>query len=824
MSSARAQASLLPQPVFPAAKHPAPTFSVHPQKAEYLLGDTVGLTCSAPSGRDPVSIFQYYSNMGWAVSARVSARREHTYNLNITEPRSAGLYSCNYYTSKSDRFVPSSESNRISIRVKDPPPEPTLSVDPPSGVVSEGHPLLITCTAPGDARQLRFHFYQDGAKIVPEDIGSEISTAEPRTSSVTVSVLSIPQANTNSTGEYVCRYEEKESGRWILSTRSQAVTVTLKDPPPRPVLTVDPPSGGVNEGFPLLITCTASGDAGDWRFHFYKDGAKIIPQEPGPSSRNGSVFSIPRAGLSSAGEFTCGYEENVNGRWVPSPRSLPVNITVKEPLPLPVLSMEPPSGAVSKGIPLVITCTAPGDAREWRFHFYKDGAEIIPGDMGSEISATEPSTDSMMLTFPRAVPESTGEFTCSYEENVSGRWIPSPRSQAVNVTMKEPLPLPVLSMEPLSGVVSKGIPLVITCTAPGDAREWRFHFYKDGAEIIPGDMGSEISATEPSTDSMMLTFPRAVPESTGEFTCSYEENVSGRWIPSPRSQAVNVTMKEPLPLPVLSMEPLSGVVSKGIPLVITCTAPGHAREWRFHFYKDGAEIIPGDMGSEISTTQPSTDSMMLTFPRAVPESTGEFTCSYEENVSGRWILSPRSQAVNVTMKEPLPLPVLSMEPLSGVVSKGIPLVITCTAPGDAREWRFHFYKDGAEIIPGDMGSEISATEPSTDSMMLTFPRAVPESTGEFTCSYEENVSGRWIPSPRSQAVNVTMKAIGSLPIPLVAGCAGAAVGLVLLLLLVCLYKRMKKGSKWERRRRAQNDGSISSYSPMPLAMISPDTL
>nr|XP_023966763.1 uncharacterized protein LOC103306603 isoform X1 [Chrysemys picta bellii] len=286
----------------------------------------------------------------------------------------------------------------------------------------------------------------------------------------------------------------------------------------------------------------------------------------------------------------------------------------------------------------------------------------------------------------------------------------------------------------------------------------------------------------------------------------------------------------------MSVDPPSGVVIKGVPLVITCKAPGDASEWRFHFYKDGAEIIPGDMGSEISTREASTDSMMLTFPRAGPATTGEFTCGYEENVSGWWIPAPRSQAVNVTMKDPLPLPLMSVDPPSGVVIKGVPLVITCKAPGDASEWRFHFYKDGAEIIPGDMGSEISTREASTDSMMLTFPRAGPATTGEFTCGYEENVSGWWIPAPRSQAVNVTMKgeaapkptnsikAISSLPIPLVAGCAGAAVGLVLLLVLIYLYNRKKKGSKWERRRRAQSDDFISSYSPMPLSMINPDTL
>ncbi|XP_043351916.1 basement membrane-specific heparan sulfate proteoglycan core protein-like isoform X2 [Dermochelys coriacea] len=276
-----ASLQLLPRLVSPAAKLPAPAFSVHPLKVEYLLGDIVDLTCSAPAVKDWVSVFQYYSNTGWAVSAWVSSGWKHTYNLNITEPRSAGSYSCNYYTGKSGSFVHSLESNHITIRVKDPPAEPTLRVDPTSGVMSEGHPLLITCTAPGDARQLRFHFYQDGAKIIPGDAGSEISTAEPGNSSMTVSVLSIPRADTNSTGEYTCQYEEKQSERWMLSTRSQAVTVTLKDPPPQPVLSMDPPSGGVTKGSLCSSPAQPPEMPDEWRFHFYKDGAEIIPGDMG---------------------------------------------------------------------------------------------------------------------------------------------------------------------------------------------------------------------------------------------------------------------------------------------------------------------------------------------------------------------------------------------------------------------------------------------------------------------------------------------------------------------------------------------------------------
>uniref|UniRef100_A0A8C3XNV4 Ig-like domain-containing protein n=1 Tax=Chelydra serpentina TaxID=8475 RepID=A0A8C3XNV4_CHESE len=102
---------------------------------------------------------------------------------------------------------------------------------------------------------------------------------------------------------------------------SRLTRVTEHDFPPRPALSVDPPSRAVSEGLPLLITCTAPVSAGERRFHFYKDGAKL--------SRPGSMMlSIPRAGPHNAGEFTCAYEENVSGRRIPSLRSLAVNVTV----------------------------------------------------------------------------------------------------------------------------------------------------------------------------------------------------------------------------------------------------------------------------------------------------------------------------------------------------------------------------------------------------------------------------------------------------------------------------------------------------------------
>ncbi|XP_074838583.1 advanced glycosylation end product-specific receptor-like [Carettochelys insculpta] len=489
-----ASLQLLPRLVSSAVLHPAPSFSVTPQQDEYLFGDVVNLSCSAPATKDNLREFHYYSDVGWAVTARVS-NRKHTYKLNVTNPQQSGVYTCAYYTEKHGSYTKSEESHGIAIKVKDFPPAPKLTMDPLSGDVGEGHPLVLTCTAPGDAADRRFHFYHNGAQVLPEDMGSEVSTLEPIAGGMKVSSLSIPQFSVNRTGQYSCQYDEVDSGRWIPSTMSQAMTATLKDPPSPPVLSMDPPSGVVAEGLPLLLTCTAHGGPAERRFHFYKDGAELVPGDagsdvnmakPGTGSASVSMLSIPRTGSDSAGIFACGYEESVNGRWVLSPRSQALNVTVKEPPPQPQLHVDPPAGAVSEGLPLLITCTAPVPSGGQRFHFYKDGAEIIPGASGPELITPRPGTVLKSLSIPEAGPDAAGEFTCTYEEKVSGQWVSSPRSQAATVTVKGRASLLIPLVAGCSGVaVALILLLLLIClckrTKKGSKWQLRTRTQNDGS-------------------------------------------------------------------------------------------------------------------------------------------------------------------------------------------------------------------------------------------------------------------------------------------------------------------------------------------------------
>ncbi|TFJ95934.1 membrane protein [Platysternon megacephalum] len=173
------------------------------------------------------------------------------------------------------------------------------------------------------------------------------------------------------------------------------------DSVPAPQITVFPKHPVYITGEAVTLTCSAAGTSTVSGVRFFMDGQKIHSKE------------------------------------LPSPHRYTDSIQLSGPS----LSVDPPSGVVSEGLPLLITCRAPGDPGQWRFHFYKDGVELLPGDVGSEISTTEPSTRSMnisVLSIPQAGPNNTGQFTCGYEENVGGRWIPSPRSRAVNVTVTVP--------------------------------------------------------------------------------------------------------------------------------------------------------------------------------------------------------------------------------------------------------------------------------------------------------------------------------------------------------------------------------------------------
>nr|XP_009921664.1 PREDICTED: uncharacterized protein LOC104320929 [Haliaeetus albicilla] len=349
----------------------------------------------------------------------------------------------------------------------------------------------------------------------------------------------------------------------------------------------------------------------------------------------------------------------------------------------------------------------------------------------------------------------------------------------------------------LLSITSEGHPLVFLCTAPAGDAERRFHFYKKKVEVTNWD-NSNSSYTE-----AQLQVEKSSQNDTGNFTCDYDEKTEKNGGPPPAgSKAVEVLVKEPALAPRLGVDPPSGVVSEDRPLRLTCVASRDDFRLRFGFYRNGVKIPPGQAGSR---TRNAGNSSELHFPQSPRSFSGKFSCEVEEEVGGTWVPSPQSEAVDVTVKDCPSQPALLLDPPSGEVVDGNPLLLTCVANGPTAQRKFFFYKDGAEQF-----SEMA----TKDRSLYNIPEATATiATGQFTCRYEERVSDTWISSPFSQTMMVLTQARSQL-IPLVAGCAAGAATLLLgLLLVVCFCRKRRGGVHW---KGLHNKDDPSTY---PMANV-----
>uniref|UniRef100_A0A8C4WBQ0 Ig-like domain-containing protein n=1 Tax=Gopherus evgoodei TaxID=1825980 RepID=A0A8C4WBQ0_9SAUR len=583
---------------------------------------------------------------------------------------------------------------------------------------------------------------------------------------------------------YMCAYWILRSGRHILSERSQPVSLSMQAPPEAPSLSLSPPHPVYLPGESVTLTCSPPpGAPVAAEFQFSRDGGRKI------SSRSSDVHALSITGPEDSGSYTCVYWIRPSGRKIQSPGSRPVSIAVTAPPPAPRLSLDTPNTVYLAGERLNLSCSAPGAQEVTGYRFYKrppeQSSEELPSPQGGP-----------QLEILAAVGDE-GSYTCQYWSRESGRELPSGLSQPITIRVTERPSAPQLALAPPHPVYVLGEWVTLRCSAPQGEGVTRYRFYRqrrgliaDGVPEPAGGAQLELRAEMGMAGLYVCAYwtlraGREVPSGESRpISVSVIELIQGREVPSCASDAVSVSVFPAPAAPSLLLIPPLPLYVTGETVTAECIVPAGLYVPRAHWVLRDGEALREQPEPQLPLNVTRRDS-------------GTYRCGYSTELHGRHLRSPPSDPVTLSMTDPPPQPALSVDPPSRAVSEGLPLLITCMAPWDASERRFHFYKDGAELPSGDTGSEISTTEPSIGSVnfsVLSILRASPSNTGEFSCGYELNMSGRWIPSPRSQAVNVTVRA-WSLPIPLVAGCSGAATALaLLLLLLICLCRKKVAGA------------------------------
>ncbi|XP_075768160.1 alpha-1B-glycoprotein-like [Pelodiscus sinensis] len=315
-----ASLQMLLRPVSPAAPPPAPELTVSPQYSIFLPGESLTLTCSAPSTATGIFFFRD----GQRIDCRELQRSQDnvtSLQLSSVSHAQAGAYSCGYWKTESGRNISSERSQNIHIAVTGPLPAPQLTVSPQEPVYLTGETVTLTCSTTSTPAVSRIQFVRDNQQIHSQKYSSPQSSD---THSIRLSGEPGSQA-----GLYSCAFWKIESGREIPSKRSQRLRIIVTGPLPAPQLTVSPSQPVYVAGEAVNLTCSAVGAPTVSGIRFYRDSQEILYKVL-PSSRTSHTESLPLSNVSAvnAGEYSCESWETVSGREIKSTRSRTSSINV----------------------------------------------------------------------------------------------------------------------------------------------------------------------------------------------------------------------------------------------------------------------------------------------------------------------------------------------------------------------------------------------------------------------------------------------------------------------------------------------------------------
>ncbi|XP_059497267.1 uncharacterized protein LOC125448464 [Stegostoma tigrinum] len=291
-----------------------PSISLSPAFPVYLEGETVTIECVLPNS---ISLARFRLQKGSITIVEDTVDRlslQHT--IQNLDNSSEGLYTCSYKTLVLGRWVTSSPSQSVSIIVTGLTLSVTLSLNHQTGLYLRGSAATMSCSNPSDSQLQSFIFYKDREFLRSLE-------AHPDQHMASISIGNLSQANG---GSYTCQCEMIVSGRQLLSSLSNAVSITVQEVV-KPVITV--PSAAVELGGNLSMICFGEGVQPGEGFFLQRDDAASLPHYQTVWERDSSItFIITNVSQDDAGVYSCGYNVTVNGTVLASITSESVQVTV----------------------------------------------------------------------------------------------------------------------------------------------------------------------------------------------------------------------------------------------------------------------------------------------------------------------------------------------------------------------------------------------------------------------------------------------------------------------------------------------------------------
>uniref|UniRef100_UPI00398E7FD0 uncharacterized protein isoform X1 n=1 Tax=Pristiophorus japonicus TaxID=55135 RepID=UPI00398E7FD0 len=196
----------------------------------------------------------------------------------------------------------------------------------------------------------------------------------------------------------------------------------------KPTLYITPPYGVFLTGEGLYLTCRCRCPV--TRVRYQRNHQLITEVDPHKGECVTSADSTAAKGYGSV--YTCQCLHAVNGQWICSEWSDPVQMVIRDSLLEPTIYIDPGSGAASNGDKVTIFCKGDIRSRGGTFHLYKDGK-------GNRVQSRNVTGDERIVSFTiNTRSKGSGvNYSCRYQTEVVGHWRDSAVSKDVMITVND---------------------------------------------------------------------------------------------------------------------------------------------------------------------------------------------------------------------------------------------------------------------------------------------------------------------------------------------------------------------------------------------------
>ncbi|XP_051864821.1 uncharacterized protein LOC127566442 isoform X2 [Pristis pectinata] len=806
----------------------------------YIKGEHVFVDCAAP---DYYAVSNFYLLVDGTVWLTYNEKEEiygtGSFTLNTTSIPYSAICTCHYETKISDNYINSTVSDTVHVTVTDQLPKPLIWIEAPSTAFFPGETLRVKCAPPTNYPITSFSLYRNRSTVhtaeqqpfdgdynvtftllhinesnegnytcrFQADIAGELYTSE---SSDQIPVMLSDQLHlrldgggSNCSGrveiyygkrwltvcgsdwglgaaEVVCRqlgcgfaeavtyFEQVATSLWLNGTRcggmegflwdctsdawgdkvctrgEDAGVVCNADHSPKPQLTLTRRSKTFLQGENVTFTCRSPIQYPSMTIYLYRADRPYGHDLKVFTASNGTeTFNIADLNGTDTGNYICVYELQVSGEIFTSAQSDPQAITVREEAEKPIIYGKSPFESILRGHTVDIGCDAPYELPDLTFNLYKDGVHVQ--SMVASNSAT--------FSLRNISSQNSGNYTCTYQKEISGRWRNSTLSDPFEVFtsdfVSDDVNLRLANgSNPCSGRLE-----VLYNGAWGTVCEdgWSIA----NADVICRDLTCGFA--ELSTDSSIygegagpiwLHDVRCDGTESSLWACSSQSHQAHRCT---HSNDIGVSCTDYPPPPLISLNRPNGIFFPGEVVIIQCATHSHYTVTKFYL-----NSIDGD---DVSSPQPSScTGSTANFTAEVLSTTGrrQYSCHYSMSIDGTNLNSSLSEIVSVTVTYVPAKPGLYLLRPSGEPAEGESFSLRCTLPEHEPGLdviRFHLYK--LTDTPDLIGSHARSSNSFED---FTISDAALSDGGTYICMYEAQRSGRWYNSTYSDTVTVTVSA------------------------------------------------------------------